>query len=138
MANETFEDLKVWQEARRLTNAVYTITRQQSFMNDFGFINQVRRAAIEIGSNIAAGHEKGAGQGLSQSLAAAKGFSGEVRSQLYLAMDLGYMEKENCESLINEFKNLNRMIGGFMKYLRTVGNKGPGETANLKNKPPVK
>lgn len=138
MKAETFEDLKIWQEARRLTKALYTVTRQQSFKNDFGLINQIRRAAIEIASHIAAGNEKGPGQGLAQSLAAAKGSSGEVRSHLYLAMDLGYIEKDKGEALINELKDLNRMIAGFIKFLRTADNKGPKNNGAPNPGPPVK
>ena len=125
MATETFEELKIWQEARRLTNTVYDITRQSSFKNDFGFINQIRRAAVSITSNIAEGYERGGSQELSQFLSMARGSSGEVRSQLYLALDLGYIEKEKCEALITEFKNMARMIGSFMKYLKTCDIKGP-------------
>ena len=125
MATETFEELKIWQEARRLTNTVYDITRQSSFKNDFGFINQIRRAAVSITSNIAEGYERGGNQEFSQFLSMARGSSGEVRSQLYLALDLGYIEKEKCEILITEFKNVSRMIGSFMKYLKTSDIKGP-------------
>ena len=125
MATETFEELKIWQEARRLTNTVYDITRQSSFKNDFGFINQIRRAAVSITSNIAEGYERGGNQEFSQFLSMARGSSGEVRSQLYLALDLGYIEKEKCETLITEFKNVSRMIGSFMKYVKTSDIKGP-------------
>lgn len=124
MTVETFEDLKIWQEGRRLANELYSLTRQQSFSNDFGFINQVRRAAISITSNIAEGHERGRTQEFAQLLSMAKGSSGEVRSHLHLAMDLGYVEKEQGEALINDFKNLSRMIGNFMNYLKNSTLKG--------------
>ena len=125
MTVETFEDLKVWQEGRRLTNSVYSLTKQPSFKNDFGFINQIRRAVVSITSNIAEGYERGGSQEFSQFLSMAKGSSAEVRSQLYLALDLGYIEKEKCESLITEFKNISKMIGSFIKYLKTSDIKGP-------------
>ncbi|MBP1750237.1 MAG: hypothetical protein H6Q52_2776 [Deltaproteobacteria bacterium] len=134
MATETFEDLKIWQEARRLTDTVYAITRQPSFMNDFGFINQIRRAMIEISSKIAEGYERGGNREFSQSLATAKGYAGEVRSQLYLAMDRGYIEKEKGETLINEFKTLSRMIAGFTKYLKTADTKGTTQKPRPENK----
>lgn len=136
MATETFEDLKIWQEARRLTNTVYGITRQPSFKNDFGFINQIRRAMIEISSKIAEGYERGGNREFVQSLAIAKGFTGEVSSQLYLAMDLGYIDKEQAEALINEFKTLSRMIAGFTKYLKNADNKGATQKTRPESKRP--
>jgi len=126
MTIENFEDLKIWQEARRLTETIYAITRQPSFVEDFGLLFRIRGAMIEISSKIAEGYEKGGNREFSQSLAMARGYSGEVRSQLYLAMDLGYIEKGNCEALISELKNLSKMIGGFTKYLRTVDGKDAG------------
>ncbi len=59
-----------------------------------------------------------------QFLSVAKGSSGEVRSQLYLALDLGYVEKEECEKLIDEFKKLTAMINSFIKYLKKTSYKG--------------
>ena len=124
MTVEAFEDLKIWQEGRRLANELYSLTRQQSFSNDFGFINQVRRAGVLITSNIAEGHERGGTQEFSQFLSMAKGSSGEVRSHLHLAMDLGYVEKEKGEALVTEFKNLSRMISNFINYLKNSNLKG--------------
>ena len=124
MTVEAFEDLKIWQEGRRLANELYSQTRQQSFSNDFGFINQVRRATISITSNIAEGRERGGAEEFAQFLSMAKGSSGEVRSQLHLAMDLGYVEREKGEALINDFRNLTRMIGNFMNYLKNPNLKG--------------
>jgi four helix bundle protein len=124
MTTEAFEDLKIWQEGRRLTNELYSLTRQQSFSNDFGFINQIRRAAISITSNIAEGRERGGAQEFAQFLSMAKGSSGEVRSCLHLAIDLGYVEIKTGEALITEFKNLSRMISNFMNYLKNPNEKG--------------
>ena len=124
MTIETFEDLKVWQEGRRLASALYSLTRQASFSNDFGFINQIRRAAVSITSHIAEGHERGGAQEFTQSLFMAKGSSGEVRSHLHLARDLGYIDKDKAEALIDEFKNLSRMIGNLINYLKTSTIKG--------------
>ncbi|HOW53695.1 MAG TPA: four helix bundle protein [Syntrophorhabdaceae bacterium] len=124
MTVQNFEDLQIWQEARKLTNSVYEVTKLPTFANDFGLINQIRRASISIGSNIAEGYERGGNQELMQFLSVAKGSSGEVRSQLYLALDLGYVEKEECEKLIDEFKKLTAMINSFIKYLKKTSYKG--------------
>lgn len=124
MTIETFEDLKVWQEGRRLTSALYSLTKQPSFSNDYGFINQIRRAAISITSNIAEGHERGGAPEFTRFLSVARGSSGEVRSHLHLALDLGYIDKEKGEALIDEFKNLSRMISNLTNYLKTSHLKG--------------
>lgn len=123
MAIASFEGLQIWQEARKLTNRVYDVTKQASFSKDFGLINQLRKASISIGSSIAEGNERGDARDFLQFLSAAKGSSGEVRSQLYLALDQGYMGKEECEELMGEFKKLTGMITGFMKYLKTNADK---------------
>lgn len=134
MAIPSFEGLQIWQEARRLTNRIYDITKQPSFSKDFGLINQIRKASISIGSNIAEGHERGGTQGFLQLLSIAKGSSGEVRSQLYLALDQGYAGKESCEQLIDDFKKLTIMINNFMKYLKTTDYKGMKYKTNEEEK----
>ncbi len=124
MAISSFEELQIWQEARRLTNRVYDVTRQAPFSKDFGLTNQIRKASISIGSNIAEGHERGGTKEFLQFLSIAKGSSGEVRSQLYLALDQGYLGKEDCEELIGHFRKLTVMINNFMKYLNTTKYQG--------------
>ncbi len=124
MAISSFEGLQIWQEARRLTKRVYDVTKQASFSKDFGLINQLRKASISIGSSIAEGHERGDRQDFLQFLSAARGSSGEVRSHLYLALDQGYMEKQECDEMMEEFKKLSIMIYSFMKYLKTAPDKG--------------
>lgn len=123
MASASFEGLQIWQEARRLTKRVYDVTKQASFSKDFGLINQLRKASISIGSSIAEGYERGDNQDFLQFLSAARGSSGEVRSHLYLVLDQGYMEKQECEEMMEEFKKLSIMIYGFMKYLKTAPDK---------------
>ena len=124
MTIKSFEDLEIWQEARRLTISIYDATKEPSFAKDFGLINQIRRASISIGSNIAEGHERGGKQEFLQFLSVSKGSSGEVRSQLYLALDLGYIEKGKCVQLIGDFRRLASMISGFMRYLKASDYKG--------------
>ena len=124
MAIVSFEELQIWQKARALTNRIYRATSQPSFSKDFGLIDQLRRAAVSISSNIAEGHERGGTKEFLQFLSVAKGSSGEVRSQLYVALDQGYMEKAECEQLIDDFRKLAIMINNMMKYLKTTSHKG--------------
>ncbi|MDP2842635.1 MAG: four helix bundle protein [Acetobacterium sp.] len=101
-----FEDLEVWKTARELTNRIYGITADGSFSKDYGLRDQIRRAAVSVMSNIAEGYERGGNQELIQFLSIAKGSSGEVRSQLYVAMDQEYIDKRKSELLIDAFKKL--------------------------------
>jgi len=119
-----FEDLEVWKTARELTNRIYKITTNGSFSKDYGLRDQIRRAAVSIMSNIAEGYERCGNQELIQFLSIAKGSSGEVRSQLYVAMDQEYIDKRKSELLIDAFKKLSIMINNFIEYLKGSPLKG--------------
>ncbi len=128
-----FEDLSVWKLSRELTDRIYTITGSGGFSKDYGLRDQIRRASISVMSNIAEGFERGGNQEFSQFLSIAKGSCGEVRSQLYVAMDQGYITQKDSEQLIDDFKKLSIMINNFMEYLKGSNYKG-----TKYKKPPVK
>lgn len=94
-----FEDLEVWQVARILTREIYNVTKHSAFTQDFGLKNQIQRAAVSILSNIAEGFERNGNKELCNFLYIAKGSAGEVRAQLYVAQDLGYITEEEFEML---------------------------------------
>lgn len=121
---EKFEDMEVWQQARSITKAVYTNSRQGDFAWDFGLRDQIQRAAVSIMSNIAEGFERGTNKEFIQFLFIAKGSAGEVRSQLYIALDLGYIKKSAFDQLNTELISVSRQISGFIKYLQTSNLKG--------------
>jgi four helix bundle protein len=109
---EKFEDLVAWQKARVLTKAIYEVTRQGAFARDFGLSGQIQRAAVSIMSNIAEGVERtGVGE-LHHFLTIAKGSCGEVRSQLYVACDVGYLTDAQFNQLMALAEETNRVIGG--------------------------
>ena len=124
MGIKCFEDLTVWKTARELTNRIYTITAHGEFSKDFGLRDQIRRAAVSVMSNISEGYERDGNQEFLQFLSLAKGSCGEVRSQLYVAMDRDYIEKKACEQLIDAFKKLSIMINNLMEYLKGSRYKG--------------
>jgi four helix bundle protein len=119
-----FEDLESWKKARKLTNRVYEATAAGSFTRDFGLKDQIRRASISILSNIAEGFERGGDNEFLQFLAIAKGSCGEVRAQLYIAVDQGYLSQDLFERLLNNADEIGRMISGLMKYLSKSELKG--------------
>jgi four helix bundle protein len=111
---ERFEDLIAWQKARVLTKAVYQASSNGPFAKDFGLTNQIRRAAVSIMSNIAEGFERGNAGDYGRFLAIAKASCGEVRSQLYVAYDVGYLEKSIFEQLYTQTVEVSRIIGGLI------------------------
>jgi four helix bundle protein len=124
MVVKQFEDLEVWKEARRLTQEIYRLTKGEKFWKDFALCGQIQRAATSIMSNIAEGFERGGNQEFSQFLYIAKGSCGEVRSQIYVAVDQGYVAQEEADRLTKSFKRLSSMISNLITYLRTSGMKG--------------
>jgi four helix bundle protein len=109
---ERFEELIAWQKARALTREIYTVTRQELFRRDFALCDQIRRAAISIMSNIAEGFERNRQAEFHQFLSIAKGSCAEVRSQLYIASDAGYMSLERFEQLCGQAEEVTRIIAG--------------------------
>jgi four helix bundle protein len=121
---ETFEEINAWQRARDLTKRVYQISGEGRFARDFGLRDQMRRACISIMSNIAEGFERSGTKEFVQFLSVAKGSVGEVRSQLYVALDQQYITEGTFEQLSAEAMEISRMLSGLMKYLRKAGIKG--------------
>jgi four helix bundle protein len=95
----TFEDIEAWQKARELTRAIYALSNDGPFARDFGLRDQVRRASVSIMSNIAEGFERGGDKEFFQFASCAKGSSGEVRAQLYVALDAGYIDQPTFNRL---------------------------------------
>ncbi len=87
-----FEDLIAWQKSRELTREIYVLTSKHEFSHDFGLRDQIRRAAVSVMSNIAEGFERSGSREFHQFLVIAKGSCAEVRSQLYTALDIGYID----------------------------------------------
>ena len=119
-----FEDLEIWKEARCLTKEMYRLTLGPKFSKDFSLRGQIRSAAVSVMSNIAEGFERAGNQEFSQFLYVAKGSCGEVRSQLYVAVDQGYIAANELEELLDAFKRLPSMIGSLINYLKRSGMKG--------------
>lgn len=117
---ERFEELEVWQKARSLIKEVYQVTGQGQFRKDFTLRDQIRRAAVSIVSNIAEGFSRQTDQEFVQFLHIAKGSTSEVQSQLYVALDLDYINGEEFERLYDEADQVARLISGFIKYLKGI------------------
>ncbi len=112
MGVNQFEDLIAWQKARVLTCHIYEITRKDSFSRDFGLARQIQRAAVSIMSNLAEGFERGAPADFHRFIVIAKASCAEVRSQLYVALDVGYIDDAEFKELIQLAVETSRVIGG--------------------------
>jgi len=113
-----FEDMQVWQKACRLVCAVYEVTREGEFARDFGLKDQIRRAAVSIPSNIAEGFEQNSDKAFAHSLTIAKGSSGELRTQLYIAAKLHYARGERARELVARAEEISKMVAGLIKHLK--------------------
>ena len=115
---ERFEDLTSWQKARELNRLVYDATKKGAFAKDYGLREQIRRASVSIMSNLAEGFERGGNKEFIQFLSNAKGSCGEVRCQLYAALDEKYLTEAEFRELCERSQEISRLISGFMAYLR--------------------
>ncbi len=114
MTIERFEDIIAWQKAKILTIEIYTILRETK---DYGYREQIQRAAVSIMNNIAEGFERRSNKEMKQFLFIAKGSCGEVRSMLELGGELGYFSKKQTTNLIATSLEVSKMLSGLIKRL---------------------
>jgi four helix bundle protein len=120
-----FEEILGWQKARELTRQIYSISASAAFGKDWGLRDQIRRAAVSVLSNIAEGYERGGDKEFAHFLTVAKGSVGEIRSQLYVALDQQYLSKSQFEALHDQTCEISRLLSGLTTYLQTSELKGP-------------
>jgi four helix bundle protein len=109
-----FEDLEIWKESMRICIAVYGALKT---CKDFGFKDQIQRASVSVPSNIAEGHERKSTKECTQFLYIAKGSCGELRTQLYLAMSLEYIDKETGSMLVEQCITLSVKIYNYIQSI---------------------
>ena len=114
MKFERFEDILAWQKARVIVNKVYAATANSK---DWGFNDQIQRAAISIMNNIAEGYERRSNNEFRNFLYISKGSCGEVRSMLYVALDLHIIAKPQYDELNTLCLEVSRMLSGLIKSL---------------------
>jgi four helix bundle protein len=119
-----FEDLGCWQKARELCRVVYRLTNEASFRRDFKLRDQIRDASVSVMSNIAEGFERDGNREFLQFLGIAKGSAGEVRSQLYVALDAGHISEKQFREVTGLAIEVPRMLRAFMRYLNQCDVRG--------------
>jgi four helix bundle protein len=121
---ENFEDLEIWQLAREICRDVYTLFLETSLRNDFALRNQMDKSSGSIMDNIAEGFERNGNREFIQYLSIAKASSGELRSQLFRALDRKHLNKPHFDQLIEKLDLEAKKIGFLMSWLRKSGYKG--------------
>lgn len=114
-----FEDLPVWQSGRTLVRRVYAFTRLPAVRRDGGYCDQIQRAAISVTNNVAEGHERGTTVELVMFLFYAKGSAGEVRSMIWNAEDIGYLEPAEAAELREAAAGIGRQLHAWIESMQT-------------------
>jgi four helix bundle protein len=112
-----FEDLIAWQKGRALVGTIYRVSSERPFYRDFALRDQIRDAAISVPSNISEGFERNRLPQFCQFLTYAKASCAEVRTQLYLAFDVGYLDEPKLAALLEQAEEVGRVIGGLLAKL---------------------
>jgi len=115
---QKFEDLPVWKLAKDLAVKIYQITKDEKFRRDYGLVDQIRRASISVSSNVAEGFERGSKKEFIKFLYIAKGSLGEMRSQLHVSYELGYIKKDNLNTFLTQCYDLSNQLGAFIASIK--------------------
>ncbi|MEX0966402.1 MAG: four helix bundle protein [Bacteroidia bacterium] len=119
-----FEDFRIWQQARNIAKIIYEFTKREAWFRDYRFQGQARASAGSIMDNFAEGFERGGNKEFSNFLSISKASAGELKSQLYRALDQNYISKEEFESTYELLDQCIRQIGKLISYLNQSSFKG--------------
>ena len=114
-----FEDLEVWKKSARLSGDIY---KELKSLKDFGFKDQITRSGLSIPSNIAEGTERTSSKETMNFLSYAKGSCAELRTQIYIGIDIGYIPKEKGTTWIQVTKEISAMLVGLIKSIQKTVN----------------
>lgn len=129
---KSFEDMEMWKRSRELVGFIYQVTKNNNFSKDFSLVDQIRRAAISVMSNIAEGFERGSNAEFIQFLYIAKGSCGEVRTQIYAALDQAYISSAEFLAGKKLCVDISGQISGLIQYLK--GSRLKGEKYKVEHK----
>lgn len=116
---KSFEELPVWKDARKFANKIYNLTKKFPKEENYGLTSQITRATVSIGSNIAEGFDRYSKKDFIRFLIIARGSISEVQNNLYIALDLKYINQNDFQETYALSKGLGKQINGFIKYLRS-------------------
>jgi four helix bundle protein len=116
--------MPVWQDAKKLTVIIYKLSAGSILKKDFALCNQMQLAAVSIMSNISEGYERNNSKEFAHFLLYAKGSAGELRSQLHIALELGYISKDEFTSAYDLAKSISSQLANFVQFLRAENDRG--------------
>ena len=116
---KSFEELTIWQEARELTNRIYILSKRFQKEELYGLTSQIRRASVSIMSNIAEGFNRRSTKEFINFLIISRASISEVQNDLYISLDLNYINKEEFETIYNHAQKISMSINKLITYLRS-------------------
>ncbi|QQS39761.1 MAG: four helix bundle protein [Acidobacteriota bacterium] len=117
-----FEDLNAWKKAREITRMIYSITSDSDFARDFGLKDQIRRSSVSVMANIAEGFARRTDRDFLHFLNISRSSAAEVQSHLYIALDQGYVDESEFDTLYEDLEQVSRMLFGLIRHLRKEKN----------------
>ncbi|SHJ66486.1 four helix bundle protein [Paramaledivibacter caminithermalis] len=113
----SFQELDSWNLARELVREIYYISRTTELHKDYGLKDQIQRSSVSIMSNIAEGFERNSRKEFIRFLNIARGSSAEVKSQLYVLLDIGYIDEKTFNKLYKKTSYISKTLLGLINYL---------------------
>ncbi len=113
-----FEDIESWKKARELNKVIYSITSEGAFSKDWGLRDQIQRAAVSIMNNIAEGFDSSSKTEFCRFLSYSKRSCSEVQCIMYVALDIGYVDKAIFQDIYSHAQEIRKLISGFIRYLQ--------------------
>jgi four helix bundle protein len=110
-----FEELDVWKRSARLSADLY---RSLASLKDYGFRDQITRAGLSVPSNIAEGYERGSDKEMANFLNYAKGSAGELRTQIYIGMEINYIDHDSAKRWLQEIEEISKMLHGLIRAVK--------------------
>lgn len=115
-----FQDLKVWKKSMVLVSDVYKIASELPDDEKFGLISQIKRSAVSIPSNIAEGAGRNSNKEFSQFVSIATASSYELQTQILLIRNFNMADKENIDSVLSRIEEIQKMLFGLKKHLKSL------------------
>jgi len=130
---KSYRDLIVWQKAMTLARQIYALTESLPRREAYGLADQMRRSSVSVASNVAEGHGRLTDLQFRHFLGTARGSLYEMQTQLELAIDLGYLDKQKGLALMDQGWEVARILNGLLKSLRTSARPNSANSASSAN-----
>jgi len=118
--NTDYTDLEVWKESRKLANHIYELTKSFPKEELYGIINQIRRCAVSVPSNIAEGCGRQTAKDTIHFLHISRGSLYELETQCFIALDQGYITQIKFDQIFESIQSLKRLLNGFINYYKKL------------------